>query len=109
MQVFTKYLAYGGIDVGPKVFGGLDNHDLEGLDKEQILLARSQTAIVEERSKMHIDFDAVAKGYLLVVTSLVCFDLMRFTKKLVPLIFQSFSVQIRKIWSYSPLLPSKTS
>ncbi|OXV06483.1 hypothetical protein Egran_05749 [Elaphomyces granulatus] len=64
MQVFTKYLAYGGIDVGPKVFGGLDNHDLEDLDKEQILLARSQTTIVEERSKLKIDFDTVAKGYL---------------------------------------------
>jgi argonaute siRNA chaperone (ARC) complex subunit Arb1 len=110
MQVFTKYLAYGGIDVGPKAFGGLDNHDLEDLDKEQILLARSQTTIVEERSKLQIDFDTVAKGYLLVVPSLARFDSMRSTNNLLePLIFQSISIRIRKIWSDWPLSPSKTS
>ncbi|EAW13015.1 uncharacterized protein ACLA_014520 [Aspergillus clavatus NRRL 1] len=63
-EVFLKYLQYGGVDIGPKMFSGLDQRELNGLDSEQILLARGQTSIAQERSDLTIDFNAVVKGYL---------------------------------------------
>ena len=62
--MFHKYLAYGGIDVGPKMFAGTDDRGLKEMDNEQILLARGKTAISEDTSHLTIDFDAVVKGFL---------------------------------------------
>ncbi|KAJ9216138.1 hypothetical protein DTO166G4_2382 [Paecilomyces variotii] len=63
-HMFSKYLAYGGVDVGQKMFAGVDQRELEDMDTEQILAARAQAWINSDRSKMLIDFDAVVRGYL---------------------------------------------
>lgn len=63
-HVFMKYLTYGGVEVGPKMFGGLDEQDMKEMDHEQILLARAQTSIDHEKLNLPVDFDAVVKGYL---------------------------------------------
>ncbi|KAL4802332.1 Argonaute complex, subunit Arb1 [Aspergillus unguis] len=64
LEVFQKYLKYGGIDVSPKMFAGTEDRDLKNLDNDEILLARGQTAINKEYSRLEIDFDAVVKGFL---------------------------------------------
>lgn len=63
-EVFLKYLSYGGVDVGPKMFGGMDERELQQLDNEQILVTRGQASIAQDRSDLEIDFNAVVKGYL---------------------------------------------
>lgn len=62
--VFLKYLAYGGISVGPNSFAGTDDRELKQMDSDQILLARGQTSISKENSHLPIDFNAVVKGFL---------------------------------------------
>ncbi|KAL3470923.1 Argonaute complex, subunit Arb1 [Aspergillus californicus] len=64
LAVFLKYLIYGGIDVGPKMFAGVDDRDMKGMDKDEILLARGQTSVNQDNSHLPIDFNAVVKGYL---------------------------------------------
>ena len=63
-SVFTKYMAFGGVTVGPKMFGGVDQKDMEDMDAEEIITARAQTSITDDRSAWIIDFEAVAKGFL---------------------------------------------
>lgn len=63
-EIFLKYLVYGGVDVGPKMFSGSDARELEQMDTEQILVTRGQTSISQERSNLEVDFNAVVKGYL---------------------------------------------
>ncbi|KAF7116867.1 hypothetical protein CNMCM5793_005448 [Aspergillus hiratsukae] len=63
-EIFLKYLQYGGVDISPNMFTGTDQRDLKEMDSEQILLARAQTSIAQERSNLQIDFNAVVKGYL---------------------------------------------
>ncbi|KAK2792767.1 hypothetical protein FQN52_002829 [Onygenales sp. PD_12] len=63
-NVLTKYLAYGGVDVGPKMFEGTDQRGLEDMDAEGILTARAQSSIPKDRTGWDVDFEAVAKGYL---------------------------------------------
>jgi hypothetical protein len=64
MHVFTKYMSYGGVSVGPKMFGGVDQRDLENMDAGEIMTARAQASITEDRSEWIVDFEAVAKGFL---------------------------------------------
>ncbi|KAL2862371.1 uncharacterized protein BJX67DRAFT_385738 [Aspergillus lucknowensis] len=64
LEVFHKYLAYGGIDAGPKMFAGSDDRDLNELDHDQILLARGRTTIDQNKSSLTVDFNAVVTGYL---------------------------------------------
>ncbi|OJJ50892.1 hypothetical protein ASPZODRAFT_86615 [Penicilliopsis zonata CBS 506.65] len=63
-EVFLKYLAYGGVDVSPRMFGGVDNRDLQEMDKDEILVATGQASIDRDRIDLPIDFDAVVRGYL---------------------------------------------
>ncbi|GAQ44376.1 hypothetical protein AtubIFM55763_011394 [Aspergillus tubingensis] len=63
-DVFLKYLAYGGVNVGQRMFGGLDGRDLQQMDSEQILQARSMTSVGKDRSNLTVDFDAVVRGFL---------------------------------------------
>ncbi|OJZ83958.1 hypothetical protein ASPFODRAFT_209672 [Aspergillus luchuensis CBS 106.47] len=63
-DVFLKYLAYGGVNVGQRMFGGLDGRDLQQLDSEQILQARAMTSVGKDRSNLTVDFDAVVRGFL---------------------------------------------
>lgn len=63
-DVFLKYLAYGGVNVGQRMFGGLDGRDLQQLDSEQILQARAMTSVGKDKSNLAVDFDAVVRGFL---------------------------------------------
>ncbi|KAE8415146.1 Argonaute complex, subunit Arb1 [Aspergillus pseudocaelatus] len=63
-EVFMRYLVYGGVDVGPKMFTGVDEQELQQLDSEQALIAKGQTNIRQECTKLIVDFNAVVKGYL---------------------------------------------
>ncbi|GCB22153.1 argonaute-binding protein 1 [Aspergillus awamori] len=63
-DVFLKYLAYGGVYVGQRMFGGLDGRDLQQLDSEQILQARAMTSVGKDKSNLAVDFDAVVRGFL---------------------------------------------
>lgn len=63
-DIFLKYLAYGGVDVSPRMFAGSDQKDLQDLDSEQILQTRTQTSIPRDTANLAIDFDAVVRGYL---------------------------------------------
>ncbi|KAL4943246.1 hypothetical protein BDV06DRAFT_234870 [Aspergillus oleicola] len=93
LEVFHKYLAYGGIDVGPKMFAGIDDRGLREMDNEQILLARGKAAISEDISHLTIDFDAVVKGYL---TSYFPFYFMPYNQDMIKLA----TVTIRSFLSY---------
>ncbi|OGM42192.1 hypothetical protein ABOM_009325 [Aspergillus bombycis] len=63
-EVFMRYLAYGGVDVGPKMFTGVDEQELQQLDSEQALIAKGQANIRQACTKLTVDFNAVVKGYL---------------------------------------------
>ncbi|KAK2766888.1 hypothetical protein FQN54_006202 [Arachnomyces sp. PD_36] len=63
-SVFTKYMAFGGVTVGPKMFGGVDQKDMEAMDAAEILTARAQATITSDRSEWIVDFEQVAKGFL---------------------------------------------
>lgn len=63
-DVFLKYLSYGGIKVGPKMFEGNDQKDLQKLDSEGIITATACTNIPDDREGWDIDFEAVVKGFL---------------------------------------------
>ncbi|EEH06616.1 conserved hypothetical protein [Histoplasma capsulatum G186AR] len=63
-NVFTKYMSYGGVDVGPKMFEGNDQRDLMDMDSEDILTAAAQASVPENRVGWDVDFEAVAKGFL---------------------------------------------
>jgi Argonaute siRNA chaperone (ARC) complex subunit Arb1 len=64
MQVFSQYLRYGGVDVGAKMFGGVSEQELKAMDKEEIIIARSQTDISIEKMDLEVDFELVAKSFL---------------------------------------------
>jgi hypothetical protein len=64
LEVFTGYLIYGGINVGPKMFAGTCNRDLKEMDNDEILQARGRTTIDQEFSHLTIDFNVVVKGFL---------------------------------------------
>ena len=68
---FYKYLAFGGIDVGPNMFQGSTVRDREELDKEQITESLVQTSITADKedidtvtSKYAVDFEGCMKGFL---------------------------------------------
>ncbi|KAE8321917.1 Argonaute siRNA chaperone complex subunit Arb1-domain-containing protein [Aspergillus sergii] len=63
-EVFMRYLTYGGVDVGPKMFTGVDEQELQQLDSEQALIAKGQASIRQECAKLPVDFNTVVKGYL---------------------------------------------
>lgn len=65
-NVFTKYMSYGGVDIGPKMFEGNDQRDLMDMDSEDILTAAAQASVPENRVGWDVDFEAVAKGFLYV-------------------------------------------
>jgi hypothetical protein len=68
-DIFYKYLAYGGIDVGPNMFQGAI--DTDSLDKDTITSALAQTSIAHEKynigtptSKFAVDFSGCIRGFL---------------------------------------------
>jgi Argonaute siRNA chaperone (ARC) complex subunit Arb1 len=70
-DIFYKYLAYGGLDVGPNQFQGMTERDAEALDKDTLTRAMGQTSISmdfrdigRESSNWVVDFEGVMKGFL---------------------------------------------
>ncbi|EGD88847.1 hypothetical protein H112_03767 [Trichophyton rubrum D6] len=63
-HIFTKYMAFGGVDVGPKMFEGNDQRDLQSMDAEAIATATASSNIPHDREKWNVDFETVAKGFL---------------------------------------------
>ncbi|KAK2882657.1 hypothetical protein FQN49_000131 [Arthroderma sp. PD_2] len=63
-HIFTKYMAFGGVDVGPKMFEGNDQRGLEAMDAEDILTATATSNIPQDRENWNVDFETVAKGFL---------------------------------------------
>ncbi|KAH8705155.1 Argonaute siRNA chaperone complex subunit Arb1-domain-containing protein [Talaromyces proteolyticus] len=64
MYLFADYLRYGGVDVGAKLYGGVSERELKEMDKEGILVARSQANISFNKIKLKVDFELVVKGFL---------------------------------------------
>ncbi|KAL4931581.1 uncharacterized protein BDV17DRAFT_240034 [Aspergillus undulatus] len=93
LEVFHKYLAYGGIVVGPKMFAGIDDRGLKELDNDQILLARGKTAVNDDYAHLTIDFDAVVRGFL---TSYFPFYFMPYNEDVIKLA----TVTIKSFLSY---------
>ncbi|KAK2746324.1 hypothetical protein FQN57_003206 [Myotisia sp. PD_48] len=62
-EVFVKYLSYGGVEVGPKMFEGNDQRDLKNLDAEDIVTATAESSIPANREDWDVDFEKVAKGF----------------------------------------------
>lgn len=69
-DVFDKYLAYGGIESGPKMFsGGLDATDLSNMDAAEIALAKAHHSVAADKnndgdSHFVVDFEACAAAFL---------------------------------------------
>lgn len=68
-DIFYKYLAYGGIDVGPNMFQGAI--DASTLDKDSLSVALAQTSIDHDKSTINtpsaiyaVDFTACVSGFL---------------------------------------------
>ena len=72
LNIFYKYLKYGGVTISPNPFQGrLSKDDLEVLDRDQIVEAMAQTSISADKddigtstSAWAVDFEGVMKGYL---------------------------------------------
>ena len=78
-DLFDKYLSLGGIETGPKMFGGgLDAKAIDDMDAQEIATMTATDYVGKDKSSMGtsgqqnsewvVDFEAVAKGYLYVVT-----------------------------------------
>ena len=67
-DLFDKYMVYGGVDTGPKMFsGGLDSLTLEGSTAAEIIAITATnfvSANKEESDDYVVDFDGCAKGFL---------------------------------------------
>ncbi|KAH0046561.1 hypothetical protein KCU72_g9632, partial [Aureobasidium melanogenum] len=66
-QVFNKFMTYGGIECGPKMFGGSDNRDLAEMDAAEIAAVTAIHFVSEDvlyTDRWEVDFAGVAKGFL---------------------------------------------
>ena len=60
-------MVYGGVDTGPKMFGGLDQRTLEGSSAAEITALTATIWVGENREESDgfvVDFDGCAKGFL---------------------------------------------
>ena len=72
LDIFYKYLSYGGIDVGPNSFqGGYTNEDLVDMDADQVSATLAQTSLGSDKDNVGrdssvwaIDFAGVMAGFL---------------------------------------------
>ena len=70
-DIFYKYLAYGGIDVGPNMFQGLSASERKQMEREDLITALAQTSISDDKwnigsedSIWVVDFKGVMQGFL---------------------------------------------
>ncbi|KAH0547644.1 hypothetical protein FGG08_000133 [Glutinoglossum americanum] len=73
-DLFDKYLSLGGIETGPKMFGGgLDAKAADSMDAQEIVIMTATDYVGKDKSSLEmsgqqnsewvVDFEAVAKGY----------------------------------------------
>ena len=69
-NVFDKWMAYGGVDTGPKMFsGGLDLNTISDKTAAEIRTLTATHAVGQDKgdvgeSEYMVDFEGVAKGFL---------------------------------------------
>lgn len=66
-KVFNKFMNYGGIESGPRMFGGSDNKDLAEHDAAEIAALTAMHFVAEDvftSDRWEVDFEGVAKGFL---------------------------------------------
>lgn len=69
-DLFDKYLAYGGIEAGPKMFsGGLDAADMSNMNAAEIALAKAHHSVAADKNNdgdahFVVDFEACAAAFL---------------------------------------------
>ena len=69
-NVFDKWMVYGGVDAGPKMFsGGLDAATISNSTAAEIRTLTATHAVGEDKSDVGesdyvVDFEGVAKGFL---------------------------------------------
>ncbi len=70
-DVFDKYMSFGGIDTGPKMFGGLDAKVLDDHNAEEIrkitatnFVGGDKANIGKDSSIWVVDFEEIAKAFL---------------------------------------------
>lgn len=66
LNVFHKYLQYGGVSAGPNYGLGVTAKEVKGMTEEEAMQARTQTAVEKSRENLNLDisFNEVAKGFL---------------------------------------------
>ncbi|KAI5248592.1 hypothetical protein E4T43_01325 [Aureobasidium subglaciale] len=76
-QVFNKFMNYGGIECGPKMFGGSDNKDLAEMDAAEIAASTAVHFVSEDvmcSDRWEVDFVGVVKGFLQVMAARILLD-----------------------------------
>jgi hypothetical protein len=70
-DLFDKYLTYGGVDVTPNMFQGMDTKAFENMDRQEIIAATAIAHVSSDKeitghngSKWVVDFEGCAKGFL---------------------------------------------
>ncbi len=69
--LFDKYLSYGGVDVTPNMFQGMDTKAFEDMNAGEIIAATATARVASDKeitgtdvSKWVVDFEGVVKGFL---------------------------------------------
>ncbi|KAJ5313546.1 uncharacterized protein N7443_000430 [Penicillium atrosanguineum] len=64
LNMFSKYLKYGGVEIGANITSGANNQDLKNMTKDQLMQARAMAKIQKERATLDVDFDVVLRGFM---------------------------------------------
>jgi hypothetical protein len=66
-KIFNKFMLYGGVDSGPRMFGGLNQQDMKQMDSEEIARAKATHHVPCDRGdekKWEVDFLGVGEAFL---------------------------------------------
>ncbi|KAJ5098367.1 hypothetical protein N7532_005368 [Penicillium argentinense] len=64
MNVFQKYLQYGGVSIGPNYGTGVTKQEVKAMSPEDAMKARTETAVEKSRANLEVNFDKVLRGFL---------------------------------------------
>jgi len=66
-NIFSTFLRFGGIESGPRLFGGIGQREREDMDAEQIARANAIDFVGDDKDdtdRWAVDFEGCAKGFL---------------------------------------------
>ena len=66
-HVFNKWMHFGGVESGPRMFGGLSRHDMAGMDAEEVARATASHHVPWDRNDPKnwiVDFVGVGESFL---------------------------------------------